>query len=261
MLNYPVSDGTSGHLIGGALAAAVLGPLGGMFSITLVLLVQSLVFADGGLTALGTNVILMAVVGCLVGWAVSRGLRHRAKSAGPLALACAAAVGGLVSVVAAAAAFTGLFAVGGTVAVPLEALASQMLAVHLLIGLGEAVITGALVGALAVAAPGALALDSRPFLPTALRPTVASLTTISLLAAGVFSWAASGYPDGLEATAQAVGFASTGRDHLFAGSPLADYGAAGGFAVGLAGLIGVALCWLASLCIPRALAPAGIRRA
>ena len=66
MINYPVAAGTSGHLMGGALAAALLGPAWGVLSVTLVLVVQAVVFADGGLTALGTNTLLMAVVGVAV---------------------------------------------------------------------------------------------------------------------------------------------------------------------------------------------------
>ncbi|MDQ0424653.1 energy-coupling factor ABC transporter permease [Cellulomonas iranensis] len=84
MLNYRVAAGTSGHLIGGALAAALLGPAWGLLSMTVVLTVQALLFADGGLTALGTNVTLMAVVGVLVGWAgpsrTPRARRRRARA-------------------------------------------------------------------------------------------------------------------------------------------------------------------------------------
>ena len=70
MLNFPVAGGTSGHLLGGALAAVLVGPWTATLCITVVLLVQALVFADGGLTALGTNITLMALVGVWVGWGV-----------------------------------------------------------------------------------------------------------------------------------------------------------------------------------------------
>src|SRR5688572_21689367 len=75
MLNFPVGAGTSGHLMGGALAAVLVGPWTGVLCLSVVLLVQSLLFADGGITALGTNVTLMGLVGVVVGWFVFRGLQ------------------------------------------------------------------------------------------------------------------------------------------------------------------------------------------
>jgi len=249
MLNYPVGAGTSGHLMGGALAAALLGPAWGILSVTVVLAVQSLVFADGGLTALGTNTLLMAVVGTLVGWAVARGVvatvRRRTSDPDVRALAPAAAgVGGAAGVLAAALLFVGLYATGGTVDVPLGALAGQMLGVHLLIGAGEAVITGAVV-AVVVAVRGSVdalaAPDGTPARAGGLAPA-GVLTGIAALAALVLSGVASGAPDGLEATAERTGFAGAARDHALAGMPLADYGEVGGIVVGVAGAVGVVLC-------------------
>ena len=73
MINFPIGLGTSGHLLGGALAAVLVGPYAGALCVTVVLVVQGLVFADGGLTAIGINVVLMAVVTAAVGWGVFRG--------------------------------------------------------------------------------------------------------------------------------------------------------------------------------------------
>ena len=245
MLNYPVAAGTSGHLMGGALAAALVGPWLGVLSVTAVLLVQALVFADGGLTALGTNVLLMAVVGTLVGWAVTRGVLRATRGRGA---AAAAGAGALVSVPVSAAVFAGLFAVGGTVPVPVGELVGQMLGVHLLVGLGEALITAGVVGLVLAVAPGAAAVAGRrapalaPSAPlAAVRRAVLALGTGALLAAVVVSSFAAATPDGLEATAESVGFADAARDHAFAGAPLADYGEVGGIFVGVAGLVGVVL--------------------
>ncbi|MGN0111923.1 MAG: energy-coupling factor ABC transporter permease [Cellulosimicrobium funkei] len=245
MLNYPVAAGTSGHLMGGALAAALVGPWLGVLSVTAVLLVQALVFADGGLTALGTNVLLMAVVGTLVGWAVTRGVLRATRGRGA---AAAAGAGALVSVPVSAAVFAGLFAVGGTVPVPVGELVGQMLGVHLLVGLGEALITAGVVGLVLAVAPGVAAVEARrapalaPSAPVAaVRRAVLALGTGALLAAVVVSSFAAATPDGLEATAESVGFADAARDHAFAGAPLADYGEVGGIFVGVAGLVGVAL--------------------
>ena len=146
MLNFPVGVGTSGHLIGGALAAVLVGPWVATLCLTVVLLVQALVFADGGLTALGTNVVLMAIVGVWVGWAAFA-VARRVLPARAGSVPVAASVGALVSVPAAAAVFTGLFAIGGTAPVELGALLTAMLSWHVVIGIGEAVITGLVVSA------------------------------------------------------------------------------------------------------------------
>lgn len=144
MVNFPVGAGTSGHLLGGALAAVLAGPWTAVLCLSTVLLVQSLFMADGGITALGTNITLMGLVGVAVGWLVFRGLRavlpNRLGVVAP-----AAAVGALLSVPAAALVFTALFAVGGTAPVALDKVFVAMLSWHLVIGVGEAVITGLVV--------------------------------------------------------------------------------------------------------------------
>lgn len=169
MLNFPVAAGTSGHLLGGALAAVLVGPWTATLCITVVLLVQALVFADGGLTALGTNVTLMALVGVWVGWRaftlVRRVLPSRAGS-----VPVAAAVGALLSVPVAAAVFAALFLVGGTAPVEAGTLFGAMIAWHVVIGIGEAVITFLVVSAVMSVRPdlvrGAqhLAVDRTPSL-------------------------------------------------------------------------------------------------
>lgn len=145
MLNFPVGAGTSGHLLGGALAAVLVGPWTGLLCVSVVLIVQALLFADGGITALGTNITLMSIVGLLAGWLVFRGLQTVLPKR--LALVPAlAAVGALVSVPVTALAFVGLYAVGGTAPIPLDTLTTAMLGWHVLIGIGEAVITGLVIG-------------------------------------------------------------------------------------------------------------------
>ena len=140
MLNFPVAGGTSGHLMGGALAAVLVGPYAAVLCLTVVLVVQSLLFADGGITALGTNVLLMGIVTVVVGAVMFRGaqlvLPRRTSLVAP-----AAALGGLASVVASAATFVVLYAVGGAAPIPIDTLLTAMVGVHVLIGLGEAAIT------------------------------------------------------------------------------------------------------------------------
>ena len=140
MLNFPVAAGTSGHLLGGALAMVLVGPYAASLAITVVLGVQALLFADGGLTALGLNVFNLSVIAVLVSFLVFKlmvKLLPKAKSAIPLAAGIAA----FVSVPVSASAFTLQYAIGGNGTAPVETVFIAMLTTHLLIGIGEAVIT------------------------------------------------------------------------------------------------------------------------
>jgi cobalt/nickel transport system permease protein len=144
MLNFPVAAGTSGHLLGGVLAAVLVGPWAGSICVAVVLLVQSL-FADGGLTALGLNITNMAIVGCWGGYGVFLLLR-RVLPATRSSVAGAAGVAAGISVVLAAIAFVVEYAVGGAGAVPVGTVAAAMVGVHTLIGIGEGIITALTVG-------------------------------------------------------------------------------------------------------------------
>ena len=175
MMNFPVGAGTSGHLLGGTLAAVLAGPWTAVLCISVVLLVQALFIADGGITALGTNITLLALVAVVVGWLVFRAARavlpRRTTSVAP-----AAAIAAFVSVPVAAMAFTGIYAVGGTAAIPLDTLLTAMLGWHLLIGLGEAAITALVVGSVVAVRPD-LVHGARPALATrelVIRPAVVS---------------------------------------------------------------------------------------
>jgi cobalt/nickel transport system permease protein len=152
MMNFPVGAGTRGHLLGGTLAAVLAGPWTAVLAITVVLLVQALLMADGGITALGTNVTLMALVAVVAGWIVFRGVRavlpRRTTSVAP-----AAAIGAFVSVPVVALAFTAIYAVGGTAPVALDTVLTAMLSWHLVIGLGEAAITGLVVASVIAVRP------------------------------------------------------------------------------------------------------------
>lgn len=162
MMNFPVGAGTSGHLLGGALAAVLAGPWAAVLCLSVVLLVQSLLMADGGITALGTNVTLMALVTVGVGWLVFVLLRAVLPKR-PAMVAPAAAVAAFVSVPAAAAAFSTLFVIGGTADIAPGTVFTAMLSWHLLIGVGEAIITGLVVGAVVASRPD-LVHGARPLL-------------------------------------------------------------------------------------------------
>jgi cobalt/nickel transport system permease protein len=152
MINFPVGAGTSGHLMGGALAAVLVGPWTAVLCLAVVLLVQALLMADGGITALGTNITLIGIVTVAVGWAVFVVLRRVLPQRLDL-VAPAAAVGALAGVPVAALVFTGLFAVGGNAPVDLGAVVTAMLGWHTVIGIGEAVITGLMVASVVAARP------------------------------------------------------------------------------------------------------------
>ncbi|MFD8935168.1 energy-coupling factor ABC transporter permease [Streptomyces sp. NPDC059578] len=264
MLNFPVAAGTSGHLMGGALTAILVGPWTGVLCLSVVLLLQGVLFADGGLTALGVNITVMGVVTVVTGYVVFRAL-VAVLPRGRRAVTASAFVAALLSVPAAALAFTGLYAVGGTTDVPLGKVATAMIGVHLLIGLGEAAITALTVGAVLAVRPDLVHGARSAVRPLKLRvdgrlvdaPVPIALTTartsrrrlwagglaVSLLLAGVLSFYASGAPDGLEKVAADQGIDAEEREHATADSPLADYGVGDlgdtWLSVGLAGVIGV----------------------
>lgn len=152
MLNFPVANGTSGHLLGGVMAAVLVGPYAGALAVTVVLVVQALLFADGGLSALGLNVVNMALVGAFAGYGVFVVVRRLLGRSAP-SVTTAAGVAAFTAPVLASVAFTLEYAIGGNDAVSVGAVAGSMLAVHSLIGVGEAIITAIALGAVMAARP------------------------------------------------------------------------------------------------------------
>lgn len=264
MLNFPVAAGTSGHLLGGALAAILVGPYTGVLALTVVLLVQALFFADGGLTALGVNITLMGLVTVLAGWGVFRLVTRFAPGRG--GVTAASFVAALLSVPASALVFTLMFWIGGTAPVEIGTVAAAMTGVHVLIGVGEGLITALTVGAVLAVRPDLVYGARGTARPLVLRGAEGTRTVtqeapaarggglpfllgglgVTLLLAGVVSFFASPDPDGLEAVAEEQGFMERAADHLFGDFALADYGEVGGIPVGVAGIAGVALTLIAA---------------
>ncbi|HEY6892166.1 MAG TPA: energy-coupling factor ABC transporter permease [Solirubrobacter sp.] len=147
MLNFPVAGGTSGHFLGAALAAILLGPWLACLTLAVVLGVQAFVFADGGITALGANILNMGVIGALL----VGGVMHYARRLAPRAIVPISAIGAWVAVMLGATATSLELAISGTV--PLHTVLPAMLGTHLLIGIGEAVITAAAVSAVLTTRP------------------------------------------------------------------------------------------------------------
>ncbi|NOZ29802.1 MAG: cobalamin biosynthesis protein CbiM [Chloroflexi bacterium] len=193
MINFQVAGGTSGHLIGAALATILLGPWAAMLIMTAVVTVQALFFQDGGLIALGANILFMAVVAPLVSYGIYRSLRN-------LHQWVAAALAAWASVVVAAIGVSVALAASGTIA--LGVVLPAMATVHVLIGIGEALIT---VGALAFISA------ARPDLMT-LQPAEAGsgrwpmIGLAVALVVALLSPLASSSPDGLERVAEDFGF-------------------------------------------------------
>ncbi|GIH66107.1 MULTISPECIES: energy-coupling factor ABC transporter permease [Microbispora] len=271
MLNFPVAAGTSGHLLGGALAAILVGPYTAVLCVAVVLLVQGFFFADGGLTALGVNITLMAIVTAVVGWAVFR-LITRGRPRGRATLVAASFVAALVSVPSAALVFTGLFWLGGTAPIEPGSVAAAMVGVHLLIGLGEGFITALTVSSVLAVRPdlvygargmtraltlrtadgdvqvgqqGGPAAPEAPSAGIGLRPVLVGGALVAVLLAGVVSFYASSAPDGLEKVAADKGLSAQEKPHAVEDGPLAGYSVKGvenqRLSGGLAGVAGVAL--------------------
>ena len=146
MLNFPVAAGTSGHLLGGALAAVLVGPYAATLALTVVLMMQGLLFADGGLSAIGLNVFNMSLVGVWFGYGAFL-LVKKVLPKNRSSIAIAAGIAGIASVPAAAAGFVLQYAIGSTATFSTTAVFTAMVSTHILIGIGEALITFFAVGA------------------------------------------------------------------------------------------------------------------
>ena len=155
MLSFTVIGGTSGHLLGGALAAILLGPWAGMLVLTSVLVIQALLFQDGGLLALGANVFNMAMVGVVAGW-VTWTLLRRLLGGRTWAVLASGFLAGWLSVELAALMAAVELALSGTLA--WQVVVPTMGGIHALIGIGEGSITVAVLAFLRVTRPDLLTL-------------------------------------------------------------------------------------------------------
>jgi len=206
MINFPVAGGTSGHMLGGALAAIVLGPWAGILVMTTVISVQGLVFQDGGLVVMGANIFNMGILTALTGYGLYRWASGRSRG---IRLAVAG-VAAWLSVVAAALMTSFELWLSGTSA--LRIVFPAMLGVHMLIGIGEALIT---VAALA------FILQTRPDLLPEGKDQRGGMGWVAVgaliaLAVVIISPFASVNPDGLERVAIDMGFIDAGLESPYA---------------------------------------------
>jgi cobalt/nickel transport system permease protein len=253
MVNFPVVGGTSGHLVGGALVAALLGPSAAVVVVTTVLIVQCFLFADGGVLALGANVFNMALVDSVAGYGI-----YRAVSAllpGIRGRLTAIAFAGWCSTVLASLTCAGQLAWSGTVgwAAGFRAMAG----VHMLIGIGEGLISALVLAGIAKARPEMIAPgDSEP-VPGLLEFLGYGLLLAVGLAIFIAPFACT-WPDGLESVVARLGLVHPQASSLLP-VPAPDYrlpgiGSAFG-ATALAGTIGTLLAFGLALLLGRILSP------
>jgi cobalt/nickel transport system permease protein len=254
MVNFTIpGTGSSGHISGGILLAALLGPFAGMLARSAVLVIQCLVFADGGLLALGCNIFNIAVIPCLLIFPL---ITKRILSASPTSRRIWA--GSVVSVLIALQ--LGAFAIvlqttaSGVVELPFTAFVLLMQPIHLVIGVVEGIVTAAILGFVHAARPQILVSNNAPpGKPKSIKKVIIVFACIAVALAAGASALASAYPDGLEwaviNVAGADGVGSNGNIwEAFAAAqerlsfmPGYDTGAGDGTGTPAAGLIGAAL--------------------
>lgn len=252
MLNFPVAGGTSGHLVGGVLAAVLLGPSAAVVVMSAVLIVQCFLFADGGVLALGANVFNMAIVGVVMGYGIYRVVRR--LFGGLRGLVMASAFAGWCSTVLAAISCTGQLASSGTVvwSVAFPAMAN----IHMLIGLGEALITALVVVGIARARPE-LVEEGAP--PQRYGEFAAFGLLVALGLALLVAPQASSFPDGLEKVAATFGFEHKATTVPLVAVPMGDYRLPGvksaAWATAWAGAIGTVVVFALAWLLARSLTP------
>jgi cobalt/nickel transport system permease protein len=207
MINFPIAAGTSGHLLGGALAVIVLGPSLGVICISIVVVIQSLLFADGGLSALGVNVLNMAIITSLTGWLIITSWKKLFGDS-RFSLISGSVIAGLLSVVFSSIAFVLEYAIGGTVSVPLGSVFIAMISTHLFIGLGEGIITAIIISLLLRVRSDLVYVNTKKNKSNSLS-TSYGIFIILILSLTLITPYASSDPDGLELVATEFGFEET----------------------------------------------------
>ena len=218
MINFPIAAGTSGHLLGGALAVIVLGPRLGLICLSVVVIIQSLLFADGGLSALGVNVLNMAIVTSATSWFI---VKYWIKFIGKnkTSIVSVSVLAGILSVVFSSIAFTIQYAIGGTISIPVGTVLLAMVTTHFIIGFGEGIITALIITLLIRVRPDLIYAYERSDENTT-KVSFYGLFIILILLLSLLTPFASSSPDGLESVAEEFGFTQTDGIVLL----LDDYG-------------------------------------
>ena len=255
MLNFPVAGGTSGHLIGSTLIAVLLGPGAAVLVLAAVLIVQCFVFADGGLLALGANIFNMGIVAGVGGYVIYRGVQR--LFGGTRGVVMAAAFAAWCATVLAAVFCAGELALSGTVA--WSVVFPAMVNVHILIGLGEGLITSLVVITIHRTRPELIEPSMSATTALGYRQVLGYGLLISLGLALFVSPFACPWPDGLEKVAGAFGFGHRAVSQPLVPAPMPDYQLGGiksaTFATSLAGVIGTVIVFALSFVLAHLLVP------
>ena len=209
MINFTVAGGTSGHLMGAALATILVGPWASILVMTVVVSVQALLFQDGGLLALGANIFNMALIGTAVSYAIYTTVR-RIAGEGSRSTIVSAFVAAWVSILIAALAAALQLAISGTS--PANLAVPAMGGIHAIIGLGEGLITAGALAFIAAARPEILTARTKPIEKRGLVLFPGAAITVLL---ALLSPLASAHPDGLEWVAEQQGFAHQAQGALY----------------------------------------------
>ena len=204
MINFPIGAGTSGHLLGGALAVIILGPSLGILCVSIVVIIQALIFADGGLSALGINILNISIVTGLIGWCVID-LWKKFFGDRNFSLIIGSFIAGLFSVVMSSVAFVAEYALGGTVSVELGSVFIAMVTSHLLIGVGEGFITALILSLLLKVRPDMVFIAKNERVKEKSTSIVGVLLFLSCSLIFLAPLASSS-PDGLETVAEEFNF-------------------------------------------------------
>ena len=200
MINFPIGAGTSGHLLGGALAVIILGPSLGIVCVSIVVIIQALIFADGGLSALGINIFNMSIVTGLVGWFIIN-LWIKFFGDRNFSLILGSFLAGMFSVIMSSVAFVVEYVLGGTVSVEISNIFFAMITSHFLIGIGEGIITAFILSLILKVRPDMVFISKNENIRKKSVSIIGILLSLSL---GLILLApfASSSPDGLETIAQ-----------------------------------------------------------
>jgi cobalt/nickel transport system permease protein len=259
MLNFPVLAGTSGHLMGGVMTAILLGPSAAVVVLTAVLILQCLIFNDGGLSALGANIFNMALLAPVCGYGIYRGLRRLLH--GQRGMVVASAFAAWCATVLAAVSCAGQLAAAGTAA--WSKVFPAMASVHMLIGIGEGLITALVIVAIARVRPELIDEGARPKLRERYGEAI-GLGLLAVVGMALFvAPLASPWPDGLEKIATSLGFEHKTSDAPLLSAPLPDYQvpliSSPVIGTALAGIIGAAVAFGLSFLLARLLVPKSAR--
>lgn len=238
MVNFPIGGGTSGHLMGGVLIATIVGPYGGLVIMATILILQALLFQDGGITALGANIFNMGIVGAMFGYIVFKGIN---KLTGSIRFSLFTA--SWFSVVAASGAAAVELSLSKVVPITLSAPA--MLGIHSVIGIGEGAVTIAALDLVSRVSGDTVFASEVMVEKRITKKAIWIWLALSIGVTMVLAPFASQLPDGLEKVAETLGFIERGASNL--SSPLPDYripGMEGGISTAMAGIVGVVVTFI-----------------